>query len=122
MQIAPPMSYISVADFRSAKELANYLLFLNAHDDEYIKYFAWKYEWKVDWRSPICGLCEKLHSGDYSTSIVDLDQVAQQSGCKIGIDAPWMMQSLADEIEERTKEEEEILKKEQELTKLRMAT
>ena len=29
--LAPPMSYINVADFRSAKELANYLLYLDAH-------------------------------------------------------------------------------------------
>ena len=35
--IAPPLSYISVADFRSAKELANYLLFLNAHDGKCFK-------------------------------------------------------------------------------------
>lgn len=31
-RLAPPKSYINVADFKSAKELANYLLFLNAND------------------------------------------------------------------------------------------
>ncbi len=30
--LAPPMSFINVADFRSAKELANYLLYLDTHD------------------------------------------------------------------------------------------
>ena len=30
--VAPPMSFINVADFRSAKELANYLLYLDSHD------------------------------------------------------------------------------------------
>lgn len=34
-RLAPPKSYINVADFKSAKELANYLLFLNAHDGKY---------------------------------------------------------------------------------------
>ena len=29
--MAPPMSYINVADFKSAKELANYLLYLDSH-------------------------------------------------------------------------------------------
>ena len=60
--------------------------------DEYIKYFAWKYEWKVDWRNPICALCEQLHSGDETVSTVDLDQVGQEAGCKLGKDTPWMMQ------------------------------
>ena len=36
-QLAPPMSFIDVADFKSAKELANYMLYLDSHDGKYSK-------------------------------------------------------------------------------------
>ena len=35
-------SLIKASDFKSAKELAEYLNYLNEHDDEYQKYFSWK--------------------------------------------------------------------------------
>ena len=33
--LAPPMSFIDVANFKSAKELANYLLYLHQNDGNY---------------------------------------------------------------------------------------
>jgi len=118
--LAPPMSFINVADFRSAKELANYLLYLDSHDDEYIKYFAWKYEWRVDYRNPVCKVCELLHDQKQPPNTVDLDEVGKTSGCKTGADQPWLIQSQADEIEERAIKKEENLHKEQELAQRRM--
>ncbi|KFD47586.1 hypothetical protein M513_11550 [Trichuris suis] len=38
---APQGSFIAVDDFRSARELADYLNFLNANTNEYLKYFRW---------------------------------------------------------------------------------
>jgi hypothetical protein len=37
-----PQSVINVADYKSPKALAEYLLYLDSHDEEYQKYFAWK--------------------------------------------------------------------------------
>jgi len=35
-------SYIRASDFATPKALADYLLYLDAHDDEYLKYHAWR--------------------------------------------------------------------------------
>ena len=39
-KLLPPMSYIDVADFKSAKDLANYILYLDAHNGKY----RWSYK------------------------------------------------------------------------------
>jgi hypothetical protein len=62
-QYAPPHSYINIADFRSPKELADYLLLLDKNDALYRKYFDWKKNFEVINR-PLngwCDLCEKLN-------------------------------------------------------------
>ena len=41
-KVAPPHSYIDVRDFKSPKHLAQYLLYLDTHDEEYMSYFSWK--------------------------------------------------------------------------------
>ena len=39
---APPRSYINVLDYESPQELAEYLLHLASHEEEYQQYFWWK--------------------------------------------------------------------------------
>lgn len=87
--------------------------------DEYVKYFAWKYEWRVDYRAPICKLCELLHE-QVTTTSVDLEYIANTAGCRSGQEYPWMIQSMADEIEERNKEAEEKLLKERQVMAKRL--
>jgi Glycosyltransferase family 10 (fucosyltransferase) C-term len=41
-QVAPPHSFIHVDDFRSPRDLASYLLQVNASDRMYNEYMAWK--------------------------------------------------------------------------------
>ncbi len=38
----PPQSYINVDDFRSIRELAAYLKYLDKNDTAYAAYFAWR--------------------------------------------------------------------------------
>ena len=60
---APPHSYIHVADFKSPKELAEYLKLLDKNDALYLKYFEWKKDYDAV-RGPLdgwCDLCEKLN-------------------------------------------------------------
>ena len=41
-KVAPPHSYIDVRDFKSPKHLAEYLLYLDKNDAEYMSYFEWR--------------------------------------------------------------------------------
>ena len=62
-QYGPPHSYVNVANFRSPKELAEYLLLLDKNDALYMEYFRWKEYYVVDPfpRVGWCQLCEKLN-------------------------------------------------------------
>jgi len=60
---APPNSFIDVRDFKSQKQLADYLLMLATSEDLYERYFDWKRDYKVD-LSPMngwCNLCKLAH-------------------------------------------------------------
>lgn len=61
--IAPPHSVIDVTKYKTVKELANYLKFLDKNPEEYLKYFAWKKNYIIDTshKSTLCQLCEKLN-------------------------------------------------------------
>lgn len=110
--VAPPHAVIDVNDFRSAKELANYLLFLDENQDEYNAYLDWKTDWRVDHRPPLCRLCEMLNSNMPSKSYVDFaNWYSDKAECKKGMDMPWMIASLADELEDNTKKDEQLVKK-----------
>lgn len=57
-------SFIHVDDFASPKELADYLLYLDKHDDMYRKYFQWRKHYKVRpvglWSEPSCQACDYI--------------------------------------------------------------
>lgn len=57
-------SFIHVDDFASAKELADYLLYLDKNDDMYRKYFQWRKHYQVRqvglWSEPSCQACDYL--------------------------------------------------------------
>ncbi|XP_074600068.1 glycoprotein 3-alpha-L-fucosyltransferase A-like [Brevipalpus obovatus] len=59
---APPNSFIHVDDFKSPKELANYLKTLDANDSLYNKYFEWKGTGEFINTRFWCRLCAQLHA------------------------------------------------------------
>ena len=64
--IAPPHSYINAMDY-SPRELAEYLMKLDADDSLYAEYFWWKPHYRVRNlidinRQVFCDLCEGLHT------------------------------------------------------------
>ncbi len=62
-EYAPPHSFINIADFKSPKDLAEYLTLLDKNDALYNAYFQWKKHYKVI-RKPMkgwCDLCAKLN-------------------------------------------------------------
>ena len=70
-RLAIPGSFIDASDFKSVKDLAWYLDYLNKNDTAYNKYFEWKQKYKIwhpqfgDWPFEsyfLCEICKKLHS------------------------------------------------------------
>ncbi|XP_037271906.2 glycoprotein 3-alpha-L-fucosyltransferase A [Rhipicephalus microplus] len=59
--VAPPGSYINFASFRTARELAAYLLELQGRPEQYRRYFEWKKQYAIE-RPPFgCTVCEQIH-------------------------------------------------------------
>ena len=75
--VAPPHSYINVADFASPEDLAEYLYYLNNNETAFNKYFEWKkyYTTIRNYRDySFCLLCEKLNNVNEPKSIFDVDE------------------------------------------------
>ncbi len=47
LAVAPENSFIDARKFKSPQDLANYLIYLDRNDDEYLKYFEWKDKYQV---------------------------------------------------------------------------
>ena len=63
-KFAPPHSYINaLVDFKSPKELADYLLFLNSNDQLYARYFDWRKDYTISIFDPKgwCHLCKLVN-------------------------------------------------------------
>ena len=65
-------SYINAFDFKTVKELADYIIYLDNNFEEYIKYFSWRQKWTVETLLKIrpkakCDLCELLHTKYHKT-------------------------------------------------------
>ena len=63
-KFAPPHSYINaLVDFKSPKELADYLWFLNSNDQLYARYFDWRKDYTISIYDPKgwCRLCKLVN-------------------------------------------------------------
>ena len=56
-----PGSFIDVNNFKSMKEFAGYLIFLDNNDKEYKHYFDWKNKYHKPYVSFYCKMCQKLN-------------------------------------------------------------
>lgn len=61
--ITPPHSVINVEDFKTVKELVDYIKYLDKHIDKYMEYFVWKKTYYVSTaaRPTMCKLCKMLN-------------------------------------------------------------
>lgn len=73
LKIAPHGSYIAADNFRSPKDLANYLHYLASSPRQYLKYFEYTKTNIVVWKEKhmleegFCRLCRMLHENRTST-------------------------------------------------------
>ncbi|XP_033758773.1 alpha-(1,3)-fucosyltransferase 6-like isoform X2 [Pecten maximus] len=64
-EILPPGTFINTADFKSPKDLANHLKYLNENDDAYLKILQEKMKYHVNnmvevYRQSLCKICERI--------------------------------------------------------------
>ena len=67
-RVTPPKSVINVKDFASPKDLADYLRYLDSHDDAFLEYLQWKRRYSiknVGLRSGLCDLCGLLNDATF---------------------------------------------------------
>ncbi|XP_034193425.1 4-galactosyl-N-acetylglucosaminide 3-alpha-L-fucosyltransferase 9 [Osmia lignaria lignaria] len=68
-QLLPPHSFLHISDFVNPTALANYIRYLNQHDDKYLEYHKWRKYYKVNNEHGYfgsisrhyCRICEALH-------------------------------------------------------------
>ena len=94
----PRKWYINTDDFSSPKELANYLINLQMHPEEYIKYFADKEHYRFTYHMGLknvptwCKLCQKLHDPEEPLSTYpDIRQWWSAEDCVYPSDIPYEM-------------------------------
>ena len=66
-RVLPPGSFIDAMDY-SPKQLAQKMLYLKKHLDEYLQYFQWRRDYTMvrsQRRPGFCRLCEILHTTNY---------------------------------------------------------
>ncbi|KAK4878320.1 hypothetical protein RN001_010826 [Aquatica leii] len=88
---APPNSVINTQNFENVSQLANYLIFLDANPNEYLKYFEWKKHYVIVSTPAPCELCQKLNEPLVTTVIEDLHKWYSGSSvelCRTGKNLP----------------------------------
>ncbi|VEL36658.1 unnamed protein product [Protopolystoma xenopodis] len=87
--VSPSHSFIHTESFRTVKELADYLLMLDANDHLYNAYFAWKEEGRVDTNTfTSCRLCMVAHEADNlpASWYVDASEWWSTNQCRTSLD------------------------------------
>ncbi|XP_053955796.1 alpha-(1,3)-fucosyltransferase C-like [Anastrepha ludens] len=64
-RFAPPQSYINARDFASIRDLTEYLVYLDQHPEEHVKYFTWHEKYIIQ-ESPfdVEEICDFLQTAD----------------------------------------------------------
>ncbi|XP_076170595.1 alpha-(1,3)-fucosyltransferase fut-5 [Ptiloglossa arizonensis] len=76
-QLLPPYSFLHVSDFANPAALANYIQYLNRHDDKYLEYHEWRRYYEVinehgyfgSISRHYCRICEALHYNVPTTKV-----------------------------------------------------
>ena len=76
-ELLPPNSFIYLGDFKSVKDLADYLRMLDSRPDLYVKFLEWQYKgtvesppWSLQMFCPLIPTIEKVKRGELKRSLV----------------------------------------------------
>lgn len=95
--VTPPNSVINVEDFKTVKDLVNYIKHLEKNIDKYMEYFEWKKNYYVSTaaRPSMCKLCEMLHDPNLSSKtyddVIDWWFSKESSECKVDTELPHIV-------------------------------
>ncbi|QQP36020.1 Alpha-1_3-fucosyltransferase, partial [Caligus rogercresseyi] len=105
--LAPPHSFIDIRDFKSPKALGEYLTYLDKNDEEYLKYFKWRVNYRVrDLRVSVNkvlrDMCDRLNHVDQIKRSVYSSEEMERPTIKPGsllynvfaIQGTWRLQRL----------------------------
>ena len=97
LPFAPQKSYINVFDFKTMKDLGDYLNYLNTNDTEYNSYFNWRNTFKVVHGDVVwhmfCTLCKRLKENPVRAQVVDYIGWMENDTCK-----PWSVSDIFRDI------------------------
>ena len=98
--ILPAGTYINTGDFPSVKELADYLLYLDKHPDEYMEYLQKKEQYYVYGSDVWCDICKNLNTPSPPVKYYhDLVEWWGEQGCYDPPDRSLFYQSSFDSAE-----------------------
>lgn len=87
-EMLPNGTYINTADFKSPKDLANHLKFLNENDDAYLKILQEKMKYSVynmleTYQQSLCEICERIQNplADTRTNRTDVSSWIRDNTC-----------------------------------------
>ncbi len=82
--LAVPGSFINVMDFKTVKDLADYLLMLDKNDTAYNEYFLWKKRYYLDEPPPwTCKMCAMLNNDSLPRKTYDHQHFQRQTNCRL---------------------------------------
>ena len=85
--IAIPGSYINAQDFKSMKELGDYIKYLDKNDTAYNAFHQWRYKYALYEHSAFCEFCRAAHSSNTPRKIVDLEDFQGKQNCDLKMKA-----------------------------------
>ncbi len=82
-RITIPGSYINVRDFKSLKQLGDYINYLDKNDTAYNAYHQWRFKYTLHVDNSMCLFCKAAHRHKVPEKTVDLEQFWGKHNCDI---------------------------------------
>ena len=82
-RIAIPGSFIDVSDFKTIKDLAKYLHYLDKNDTAYNEYHQWRYKYRLYTGHCMCSFCDAIQNFNLPSKSVNMDEFWGKQNCDL---------------------------------------